>query len=290
MRFHLGESMIPIAHYIPLAQAAEANGYSGFVIPDSLIYPKVSATKYSYTEDGGREFLENKPFIESFILATAMGVATTTLELTTNVVKLPIRPPLYSAKLAASVAALTGDRFNFGVGLSVWPEDFQAMGVDYKARGKRFDECIEIVRGLCAGGYFEFHGEFYDLPLVKLNPVPAWPLPILIGGHSDAALRRAARNDGWMFAGGQWSDLVAMTEKLAMYRGELGTSGDNFRIFASETGAMITRDSVKRLEDLGVTDMVLAFTNAYAIEEDRQPLEARIDNLKRFADTVISVL
>src|SRR5271165_4308104 len=154
MRFHYAESMTPIANYIPLARAAEANGYSGFTISDSLIYPKASKTEYSYTEDGDREFLENKPFVESFILATALGVATTTLELTTNVVKLPVRPPLYSAKLAASIAALTGDRFNFGVGLSVWPEDYQVMGVDYSQRGKRLDECIAIVRGLCAGGYF----------------------------------------------------------------------------------------------------------------------------------------
>ena len=160
MKFHYAESMTPVANYLPLARAAEEHGYAGFTISDSLIYPKASDTSYSYTEDGGREFLENKPFIESFILATAMGAATTTLELTTNVVKLPVRPPLYSAKLASSIAALTGDRFNFGVGLSVWPEDYAAMGVPYAKRGKRFDECIAIVKGLCAGGYFEFHGEF----------------------------------------------------------------------------------------------------------------------------------
>jgi len=106
MRFHYAESMTAITNYIPLAQAAEANGYAGVTIPDSLIYPKASDTSYSYTEDGGREFLENKPFVESFILATAIGVATKTLEMTTNVVKLPVRPPLYSAKLASSIAAL----------------------------------------------------------------------------------------------------------------------------------------------------------------------------------------
>jgi hypothetical protein len=77
-------------------------------------------TQYSYTEDGGREFLENKPFLEPFVQAAAMGAVTSKLELTSNVVKLPVRPPLYSAKMAASIAALTNNRFNFGVGLSVW--------------------------------------------------------------------------------------------------------------------------------------------------------------------------
>lgn len=291
MRFHYAESMTPIANYVPLAQAAEANGYAGFVIPDSLIYPKGSDTEYSYTEDGGREFLENKPFVESFILATVMGVATTTLEMTTNVVKLPVRPPLYSAKLASSIAALTGDRFNLGVGLSVWPEDYEVMGVPFAKRGKRFDECIEIVRGLCAGGYYEFHGEFYDLPPVKLNPVPAKPLPILIGGFADAALKRAAHNDGFMYAGGDGGtdQLASMIAKIEAYRAEAGTMDKSFRIFATVIGE-VTADTVKRHEDVGVTDISLAFRNLYAVEEDSQPLQQKIDDLKHFADTVIARL
>ena len=287
MRFHYAESMTAITHYVPLAQAAEVHGYAGFTIPDSLIYPAASGTDYSYTEDGGRAFLENKPFVESFILATAMGTATKTLELTTNVVKLPVRPPLYAAKLAASVAALTGDRFNFGVGLSVWPEDYQLMGVDYARRGQRFDECIAIVKGLCAGGYFEFHGQFYDLPPVKLNPVPARPLPILIGGHSEAALKRAAKHDGWMFAGGAPGALESSVIKLRGMRTEAGTVDRPFRIFATDMEA-VDADSIRRHEDLGVTDMVVVFRNLYAVEEDRQPLSDKIDELRRFADAVIA--
>jgi alkanesulfonate monooxygenase SsuD/methylene tetrahydromethanopterin reductase-like flavin-dependent oxidoreductase (luciferase family) len=289
MRFHYAEAMTPVANYIPLAKAAEENGYAGFTIPDSLIYPKASDTSYSYTEDGGREFLENKPFVESFILATAIGVATTKLEMTTNVVKLPVRPPLYSAKMAASIAALTGNRFNLGVGLSVWPEDYAAMGVPYANRGKRFDECIAIVRGLCAGGYFEFHGEFYDIPAVKLNPVPTKPLPILIGGFADAAMKRAARNDGFMYAGGEGGTaaLAGMIDKINAYRDEFGTRDKPFRIFATAMGA-IDLDVVKRHQDLGVTDMPVAFRNLYSVAEDTQPLAEKFDDMKRFADEVIA--
>jgi alkanesulfonate monooxygenase SsuD/methylene tetrahydromethanopterin reductase-like flavin-dependent oxidoreductase (luciferase family) len=287
VRFHYAESMTPVGNFIPLARAAEANGYAGFAIPDSLIYPKASDTAYSYTADGGREFLENKPFVESFILATAIGAVTTTLEITTNVVKLPVRPPLYAAKLASSIAALTNDRFNFGVGLSVWPEDYKVMGVDYAKRGKRFDECIAIVRGLCAGGYFEFHGEFYDLPPVKLNPVPSKPLPILIGGHSDAAFKRSAHNDGFIFAGGGPEQLKPMLDAINGYRADAPPSDIPFRIFASSLGE-VTLDMAKRMTDLGVTDMLVAFRNLYAVEEDTQPLQDKIDDLKRFADKVIS--
>lgn len=287
MRFHYAESMTAVANYLPLARAAEELGFAGFTIPDSLIYPKASDTAYSYTDDGGREFLENKPFVESFILATAIGVATTRLELTTNVVKLPVRPPLYSAKLAASVAAITGDRFNLGVGLSVWPEDYAAMGVPYAKRGKRFDECLEIVKGLCAGGYFEFHGEFYDIAPVKLNPVPGKPLPILIGGHSDAAFKRAAGFDGFMFAGGGPDELAGPIAAINAARVEAGTSDRPFRIFATAMGDF-SADTIRRLEDLGVTDMPVAFRNLYAVEEDTQPLADKIDAMKRFADIVIA--
>lgn len=287
MRYHYAEAMTAVANYLPLARATEELGFAGFTMPDSLIYPKASDTAYSYTDDGGREFLENKPFVESFILATAIGAATTRLELTTNVVKLPVRPPLYSAKLASSVAAITGDRFNLGVGLSVWPEDYAAMGVDYARRGKRFDECLEIVRGLCAGGYYEFHGEFYDIPPVKLNPVPGKPLPIFIGGHSDAAFKRAARFDGFMFAGGGPDDLAGPIAAINAARAEAGTAGRPFRIFATAMGDF-SADTIKRMEDLGVTDMPVAFRNLYAVEEDSQPLEAKIDDMKRFADTVMA--
>lgn len=287
MRFHYAEAMTAVANYLPLARTAEELGFAGFTMPDSLIYPKASDTAYSYTDDGGREFLENKPFIESFILATAIGAATSRLELTTNVVKLPVRPPLYSAKLAASVAAITGNRFNLGVGLSVWPEDYAAMGVDYARRGKRFDECLEIVRGLCAGGYYEFHGEFYDIPPVKLNPVPGKPLPILIGGHSDAAFKRAARFDGFMFAGGGPDELAGPIAAIQAAREEAGTRDRPFRIFATAMGDF-SPDMIKRMEDLGVTDMPVAFRNLYAVEEDSQPLADKIDDMKRFADTVIA--
>ena len=77
------------------------------------------------------------------------------------------------------------------------------MGVPWERRGKRMDECIDILRGLTAGGYFEFHGEFYDIQPIKMSPAPTEPIPILVGGHADAALRRAVRRgDGWMHAGG----------------------------------------------------------------------------------------
>ena len=138
--------------YLPLAQAAEAAGYSSITVADSLAYPKESDSVYPYTPDGSRTFLEDKEFIETFVLCAAMGAVTSRLRFTTFVLKLPVRPPVLVAKQAASVAALTENRLSLGVGISPWREDFDIMGVDFARRGKRMDECMEIVRGLTSGG------------------------------------------------------------------------------------------------------------------------------------------
>ena len=104
--------------------AADEAGYTSYVIPDSICYPEVSDSKYPYTPDGDRRFLDDRPFIEPFSLIPAMGAVTKRLRFTTFVVKLPIRHPVLVAKSASSVAVMTNNRFGFGVGLSPWPDDF----------------------------------------------------------------------------------------------------------------------------------------------------------------------
>ncbi|MBO0854771.1 MAG: TIGR03619 family F420-dependent LLM class oxidoreductase [Nocardia sp.] len=289
MRFTYAEAMTDPAHYIPLAQAAEAAGFHSMTIADSLAYPAESDSTYPYTPDGSREFLDGKPFIEAFILSAALAAATTTLRFTPFVVKLPIRPPVLVAKQAASIAYLSGNRFSLGVGISPWPEDFEIMDVPFERRGKRMDECIEIVRGLSRGEYFEYHGEFYDIPKIKITPGATEPLPILVGGHSDAALRRAVRLcDGWMHAGGDQDDLDRMLARLNELRAERDSSTP-FEIHAASLEAY-TLDGIKRLEDKGVTDVIVGFRYPYTAGPDTEPLADKIAHLRRYADSVISKL
>ncbi|ETK36941.1 hypothetical protein MPTA5024_06345 [Microbispora sp. ATCC PTA-5024] len=276
------------AYHLPLARAAEAAGYAGFSVADSLVYPKDSGTSYPYTPDGDRGFLEDKSFVETFVLIAAMGAVTSTIRFTPFVLKLPVRPPVLVAKQAASIAYLTGNRLTLGVGLSPWPEDFAAMGVPWPRRGRRMDEAIEVVRGLTSGGYFEYHGEFYDLPPVKMSPVPTEPIPILVGGHSDAALRRAARmGDGWMHGGGDPAELDALLSRLAALRAEEGTAGRPFEIHVISPDAYSV-DGVRRLADKGVTDLIVGFRWPYAKGPDTQPLARKIELLERFAESVIA--
>lgn len=286
MRFSLAESMCDPSQYLPLAMAAENAGYSSFVIPDSIAYPKVSDSKYPYTPDGNREFLEDRPFIEPFSLIPAMGAVTKKLRFTTFVVKLPIRNPVLVAKSATSVAVLTNNRFGFGIGLSPWPEDFRICGQEWKGRGKRMDEMIDIIRGLATGDFFEYHGKYYDLESIKICPTPTEKLPILIGGHSDAALERAARlGDGWMHAGGDQTQLEKWIKQLAELRREYGRDKEPFEIHVISLLGF-TVDGARRLEDLGVTDAIVGFRNVY--EKDTLTLQNKIDAMNAFAANVVS--
>lgn len=287
MRFSYAEAMCDVAHYAPLAQACDDAGWDAMVVPDSICYPRDSDSSYPYTADGNREFLDGKPFIEPFVLIPALAAVTSRLRFHTFVVKLAIRQPVLVAKQAASLAVLSGNRFGFGIGLSPWPEDFTVTGTEWKGRGRRMDEMIDVMRGLWTGDYFEYHGDFYDLPAVKITPVPTEPIPLLVGGQSDAALRRAARvGDGWMHAGmGDGSDLGAHLDRLGELRAEYGRADEPFEVHViSFDGYSV--DGVKRLEDLGVTDVIVGFRDPYTMPDT--PLQPKLDALRQFADTVIA--
>jgi len=288
MRFSYAEGMTHAEYYAPLAQAAEAAGYTSMTVADSLIYPQESDSKYPYTDTGDREFLEGKEFIETMILCAHLFAVTSTLRLTPFVLKLPIRPPVLVAKQAASLAFLSGNRLGLGVGLSPWPEDFEALGVPWERRGKRTDECIDILRGLTTGEYFEYHGEFYDIEPLKQCPAPTEPIPILVGGHSDAALRRAVlQGDGWMHAGGDGEELDRLLARLADIRKAEGDEREDFEVHVISYDAY-TLDGIKRLEDKGVTDCIVGFRVPYIKGPDTEPLQTKIDHLDRYAEDIIS--
>ncbi|WP_279103672.1 TIGR03619 family F420-dependent LLM class oxidoreductase [Gordonia paraffinivorans] len=288
MRFTFAEAMTDPSYYAPLAQAAEKAGFAGFTIPDSIAYPEESDAKYPYTPDGNREFLDGKAFIETFIQAAALGAVTSTIRFTPFVLKLPVRPPVLVAKQASSVAYLTDNRLALGVGTSPWPEDYDFMGVDFRRRGKRMDECMDIIRGLTTGEYFEFHGEFYDIPKIKMTPAPTEPIPLLVGGHADAALKRAViRGDGWMHGGGPPEELDALLKRIDEIRKAEGKANDPFEIHAISMDAY-TVDGCKRLEDKGITDVIVGFRLPYIMGEDTEPLQKKIDHLNWYAENVIA--
>lgn len=292
MRFTYAEGMTQAKYYAPLAQAVEATGYTSMSVADSLIYPQESDSKYPYTDTGDREFLLGKEFIETFILCAQLFAVTSTLRLTPFVLKLPVRPPVLVAKQASSLAFLSDNRLGLGVGLSPWPEDFAALGVPWEKRGKRMDECMDILTGLMQPGdeptFFGYDGEFFQFEPLQQCPAPTQKIPLLVGGHSDAALRRAVRKgDGWMHAGGDGEELDRLLVRLAEIRMEEGDTRDDFEVHVISYDAY-TLDGVKRLEDRGVTDCIVGFRVPYIKGPDTEPLETKIKHLEGYAENIIA--
>ena len=275
--------------YLPLARAAEEAGFDEMIVPDSICYPRESDASYPYTLDGDRSFIEDKPFLEPFALIPAMGAVTTRLRFVTSVLKLTIRHPVLVAKQATSVQVLTGGRLVLGIGTSPWPEDYEVTGVPWKGRGARTDEMLAIMRGLMAGGYFEFHGDHFDVPEIKLSPIPNVPVPIIVGGHAEPALRRAAlAGDGWIHGGeGDGAHLGALVHRLHELRADSPRYAEPFEIHVISMNAYSV-DGIRRLEDLGVTDVIVGFRYPYTRDQDTEPLERKIDALRQYADTVIA--
>lgn len=288
MLFAFSDTMCDPAHYLPLAKAVDDLGYHTFPIGDSICYPEEAEGEYPYLEGGDRTFLDGAPFIDPFQLTAACATVTKRLRFRTGVLKLPIREPVLVAKQVSSVACLTGNRFDLGVGLSPWIEDFRVTHTDWKSRGKRMEQMIEIIRGLLTGEYFEYHSAFYDIPRIKICPVPTEPLRILYGGHSEAAWRRATRTcDGFTFAGGTLAYTLETVAKLQAYRKEYGKQNEPFFIHAGVTdiGGL---DDIKRLEDAGVDEISAGARNPY--EPDTLTVEQKIQAAEAFAENVIAKL
>lgn len=281
MRFTLMLSRGEYRDFQALAQAAQASGWTSITIPDSLFFPRATVSRYPYADTNNiREYITATPFIEPFVAMTWMAAVTKTLRFYPAVMKVPVRQPLVLAKALSSLAVISGNRVSLGAGLSPWREDFAYNGVAFEKRGKLMDECIEIIRGALSGQYFEFHSQNYDIGPIKMNPVPDRPVPILFGGHSEAALARAARLcDGWISANADTGTLTTLINRLNSYRERYGTlSRPDFEIHVMDVTAR-TADDFRRLADLGATDIVAGFASEG---------QAMIDNVRLFGEKIIA--
>jgi hypothetical protein len=152
------------------------------------------------------------------------------------------------------------------------------------------DEMIDIVKGLMTGEYFSYEGEIFQLDSIKICPAPSEPVPILIGGHAKPALRRAARvADGFIHAGGSFEELAATVKQVEEYRKEYGRDHLPFE-YQSMGAEAFSVDGVRRLEDLGIQEAIVAFRNPYDAGLDTQTLDEKVAAINWFAENVIHKL
>jgi probable F420-dependent oxidoreductase len=283
VKFWNSLAFIDVADAIPLAVTSEEVGYDGITIPEHLFYPRTFDSKYPYSADGRPAFTEDSPWPDPWIVIGAMSTHTTRIRFTTNVYVAPLRDLFSVAKNVSTAAALSGGRVALGVGAGWMREEFEQTGQDFETRGKRLNEMIPALRALWTGDWAEYHGEYYDFGPVKMSPVPGAPIPVIVGGHSKVAFRRAAElGDGWMGVHYDVETAQAHIATLKKALADAGRSSDDFEIIIA-LNTRIDADTVKRMADLGATGMLTA--PAMRTEGGTQ---AKVDAIKRFADKVLS--
>ncbi|RMF15808.1 MAG: TIGR03619 family F420-dependent LLM class oxidoreductase [Candidatus Dadabacteria bacterium] len=287
MKFTVSIAMTSPEHYIPLAQTAEECGFHAIALPDSIFYSEEVSAAYPYTADGSRMWNEDTPFIEPMVGAAAMSAATKSIFFYTSVIKVGVRNPVLLAKQVGSLAVISGERFGLGAGIGWLPEEFKWCGTEFRQRGKRVDESLEIIQGLLTGDWFEYHGEFFDIGRIKMQPAPKKKVPIYIGGHSKPAFRRAVRfGDGWASAMMKFDDLKETIATLKQMLADAGRGDDPFEFQA----VCIDRfgvDGYKQQREIGVTDVITIPWVMYGVPNNAD-LQAKQDAIRRFADDIVA--
>ena len=286
MKYTVSVAMGPIEDIIEITKTAEEVGFDAIALPDSLFYMEKQAADYPYTPDGSRMWNAETPWVDPLIAAAAMGAVTSKIRFYTNVMKLGSRNPLLLARQVGSVANLTGNRFGFGIGIGWAPEEFEWCGQPYAKRGARVDEMIEVIKLVLGGGMVEFHGKFYDFDRLQMSPAPSQPVPFYVGGHTEVALKRAARlSDGWTSAMMTRDQLADTVTQLNVLRTEYGRADVPFEIQAvciDKFGV----DGHRELAAVGVTDNIVIPWIFDGLAFDA-PVEKKKDSLKRYADVHI---
>ena len=237
-----------------LAQAAEEHGIESMWTVEHVVIPVGYRSPYPYSPSGKIPGAESVPIPDPLLPLAFAAAVTKKIRLATGILILPQRHPAYVAKEVATLDVLSAGRVILGVGSGWLAEEFEVVGVPFRERGARTDEAIRAMRSLWKSAPEPFSGKFYRWPAVESNPKPVQKpgVPIVIGGHSDAAARRAARlGDGFFPARG---DRETLNHLLAVLREECAKVGRDPRQIEITTGAGAKADPdvVKRFQDLGV--------------------------------------
>jgi probable F420-dependent oxidoreductase len=187
---------------LEICRTAEAVGFDSVWGGEHVIRPDQIESPYPYAEDGAMPGEADTPIPDPLIWLAYVGAVAPTLRLGTCILIVPQRNPLVLAKELATLDHLTGGRVELGLGVGWMREEFEALGIPWERRGARNDEYVAAMRALWAGPHAEYHGEFVDFDPATCSPRPVnGSIPVLVGGDTPAAVRRAARMADGYFPG-----------------------------------------------------------------------------------------
>jgi len=249
--------MVRPEQLVPVARRAEELGFESVWVAEHLVFPTRIASQYPYA--AAPPINPATPLLDPLIVLAQVAAVTSTIRIGTNIYLLPLRHPLATARMGVTLDVLSGGRFSFGVGAGWLAEEFAAAGVDFARRGALTRECVRALRALWTQDEVEFHGKAFSFGPVRFEPKPVQKPhpPILIGGESDAALKRAAElGDGWYGVKHTPESVGAVIAKLDAMRAAAGRADQPFEITISPNATDLDRDALARFADAGVHRVV----------------------------------
>lgn len=253
---------------IGLAQAAEAAGFESLWTIEHVIFPDGYESEYPYSRNGKMPAEASTPIPDPLVWLAFAAAATETIRLGTGILILPQRNPLILAKEVATLDRLSGGRVELGVGVGWLREEFDALGVPFERRGQRTDEWIEVMRTLWSRDHADFEGELTTFHGASVNPKPhAGRVPITIGGHSEAAARRAGRlGDGFFPAKG---DLATLIDTMRQTAADAGRDPTAITVSAGSAD-VFGDDPIGAVEELAAIGVDRCIVPAFAFAQDTE--------------------
>ncbi len=258
MKFGVTLGALHPGRHVEATELADRLGFESVWMPEHLVFP-VEMTRSPYPGQDHPPVPPQTPVHDVFAYLSFLAGRTERIRLGSHVYNVGLRHPFVAARAVATLDLVSGGRAIFGVGASWLESEWQAVGLDFATRGPRVDECLEVCRRLWTEEVIEHRGRFFDFDPVMFEPKPVQRPgpPIIVGGVSRAALRRAARlGDGWIGMGDTEESVTAAVAELRRLREELGRADEPFEITC---GAPITsEEDVERLAAIGVDRCLVA--------------------------------
>lgn len=272
------------ARAVELVQAGEAAGFDSAWTVEHTVVPAGYESTYPYSPDGKMAGgIDDFPLPDPLIWMSYVAAATHEIKLATGILILPQHNPVITAKQVATLDHMSGGRILLGIGVGWLKEEFDAIGASFADRGARTDEYVAVMRTLWSDASPSFEGEFVTFRNAHCQPQPInGTVPVIVGGHSLAAARRAGRlGDGFFPARGASADLIGLAKQSAE---EAGRDPAALEITTSMPESLT---DLADLAAIGVDRVLVPVTAmagmATAIANPDQALEWR-DNIERYAD------
>jgi probable F420-dependent oxidoreductase len=277
----VGLNFFPVrpAFFFPMARRMDELGYDTVWMGEHLVFPTKIESPYPYDTSLGAP-LPDTPLHDPLITLAAVAAQTRRIHVGTSVYILTLRHPLVAARLAATLDSVSEGRFRFGVGSGWLKEEFAASDQPWEHRGARLEEAVDVMRRLWSEDRVVHEGRFYRFAEVGFQPKPGKPIPLILGGETEPALRRAARiGDGWTGVDHTPQSAAERVRQLGELR------GDRPRLDISvDITALPDRDTLLRFHEAGVDRLIMR--NRLFSAADRS-LQGALDNLSRFAETAM---